>query len=48
VAATGSALAFGERFGGRRLAGMALVLAGLAVIVARGGEGVTASAGRSR
>jgi O-acetylserine/cysteine efflux transporter len=48
VAAAGSALAFGERFGGRRLAGMALVLAGLAVIVARGGEGVTASAGRSR
>jgi O-acetylserine/cysteine efflux transporter len=35
VAAAGSALAFGERFGTLRLAGMALVLAGLAVIVAR-------------
>ena len=33
VAAVGSALAFGERFGPLRLAGMALVLLGLAVIV---------------
>ena len=33
VAAVGSALAFGERFGGARLAGMALVLLGLTVIV---------------
>ena len=33
VAAVGSALVFGERFGPVRLAGMALVLAGLAVIV---------------
>ena len=33
VAAAGSALVFGERFGPLRLAGMALVLAGLAVIV---------------
>jgi O-acetylserine/cysteine efflux transporter len=33
VAALGSALAFGERFGAPRLAGMALVLAGLAAIV---------------
>ncbi len=33
VAAAGSAVAFGERFGPLRLAGMALVLAGLAVIV---------------
>jgi O-acetylserine/cysteine efflux transporter len=32
VAAGGSALAFGERFGGARLAGMALVLLGLTVI----------------
>ena len=34
VAAASSALIFGERFGGVRLAGMALVLCGLAVIVA--------------
>ena len=33
VAALGSALVFGERFGALRLTGMALVLAGLAVIV---------------
>lgn len=33
VAAVSSALVFGERFGGLRLAGMALVLGGLAVIV---------------
>ena len=33
VAALGSALVFGERFGPARLTGMALVLAGLAVIV---------------
>jgi O-acetylserine/cysteine efflux transporter len=34
VAAVGSAVAFGERFGALRLFGMALVLVGLAVIVA--------------
>lgn len=34
VAAAGSSLAFGERFGPTRLAGMGLVLLGLAVIVA--------------
>jgi O-acetylserine/cysteine efflux transporter len=33
VAAASSALVFGERFGGLRLAGMALVLGGLAIIV---------------
>jgi O-acetylserine/cysteine efflux transporter len=33
VGAAASALVFGERFGPLRLAGMALVLAGLAVIV---------------
>ena len=33
VAAVSSAAVFGERFGGLRLAGMALVLCGLAVIV---------------
>jgi len=33
VAAASSAIVFGERFGGLRLAGMALVLGGLAVIV---------------
>jgi O-acetylserine/cysteine efflux transporter len=33
VAALGASLAFGERFGPQRLAGMALVLAGLVVIV---------------
>jgi O-acetylserine/cysteine efflux transporter len=36
VAAYASSLVFGERFGALRLAGMALVLAGLAVIVASG------------
>jgi O-acetylserine/cysteine efflux transporter len=36
VAAYGSSLAFGERFGPLRLAGMALVLLGLAVIVVPG------------
>jgi len=36
VAAYASSLAFGERFGPLRLAGMALVLLGLAVIVAPG------------
>jgi O-acetylserine/cysteine efflux transporter len=36
VGALASALAFGERFGGLRLAGMALVLVGLAVIVLAG------------
>lgn len=39
VAAYASSLAFGERFGSLRLAGMALVLLGLAVIVAPGGLG---------
>jgi O-acetylserine/cysteine efflux transporter len=36
VAAASSAAVFGERFGGLRLAGMALVLCGLAVIVVPG------------
>ena len=36
VAAGASALVFGERFGALRLAGMALVLCGLAVIVLPG------------
>jgi O-acetylserine/cysteine efflux transporter len=36
VAAASSALVFGERFGGLRLAGMAGVLAGLTVIVLPG------------
>jgi O-acetylserine/cysteine efflux transporter len=36
VAAYSSSLVFGERFGPLRLAGMGLVLLGLAVIVARG------------
>ena len=39
VAAGASALVFGERFGGLRLAGMALVLCGLAVIVLPEREG---------
>ena len=39
VAAYASSLAFGERFGPLRLAGMALVLLGLAVIVAPGAVG---------
>jgi len=46
VAATGSGLIFGERFGRVRLAGMALVLLGLAVIVLparRGAPAVAAS-----
>ena len=38
VAAASSAAVFGERFGGLRLAGMALVLCGLAVIVVPGRE----------
>lgn len=48
VAACGSSLAFGERFGSLRLAGMALVLLGLAVIVAPGAGGVTRPPHRSR
>jgi O-acetylserine/cysteine efflux transporter len=36
VAACASSLVFGERFGTRRLQGMALVLAGLVVIVSGG------------
>jgi len=48
VAAYASALAFGERFGPLRLAGMALVLLGLAVIVAPGVPGATRPARRSR
>lgn len=48
VAAYASSLAFGERFGPLRLAGMALVLLGLAVIVAPGVVGVTGPARRSR
>lgn len=47
VAAGASALVLGERFGSRRLLGMALVLAGL-VIVVRPGAGVTEPAARSR
>ena len=42
VGALASSLAFGERFGPQRLAGMALVLAGLTVIVAAGGAGASA------
>ena len=41
VAAAGSAVAFGERFGGFRLAGMALVLVGLGVIVSRPSRATT-------
>jgi O-acetylserine/cysteine efflux transporter len=48
VAAYASSLAFGERFGPLRLAGMGLVLLGLAVILAPGAEGVTGPARRSR
>lgn len=48
VAAAGSSVVFGERFGGLRLAGMALVLVGLAVIVARRRVEVTEPAPRSR
>jgi len=48
VAAYGSSLAFGERFGPLRLAGMVLVLLGLAVIVAPGVVGVTGPSRRSR
>jgi O-acetylserine/cysteine efflux transporter len=47
VATGASALVLGERFGSRRLLGMALVLAGL-VIVVRPGAGVTEPAARSR
>jgi O-acetylserine/cysteine efflux transporter len=47
VAAAASALVLGERFGARRLAGMALVLAGLAIIV-RPRSGVTEPAAGSR
>ena len=48
VAACASSLAFGERFGPLRLAGMGLVLLGLAVIVAPGAIGVAGRARRSR
>ena len=48
VAAGASSLAFGERFGPLRLAGMALVLAGLAVIVVPRAVGVTGRDCRSR
>lgn len=48
VAACASSLAFGERFGPLRLAGMALVLAGLAVIVVPRAVGVTGRDRRSR
>ncbi len=44
VAAYASSLAFGERFGPLRLAGMGLVLSGLAVIVAPGGARVAPAA----
>jgi O-acetylserine/cysteine efflux transporter len=47
VTAGASALVLGERFGSRRLLGMALVLAGLVIIV-RPGAGVTEPAARSR
>ena len=47
VAAAAAALVLGERFGARRLAGMALVLAGLAIIV-RPRAGVTEPAAGSR
>lgn len=47
VAAAASALVLGERFGARRLLGMALVLAGLAIIV-RPAAGVTEPAAGSR
>ena len=48
VAAYASSLAFGERFGPLRLAGMALVLLGLGVIVAPGATEVTGRARCSR
>jgi O-acetylserine/cysteine efflux transporter len=48
VAAGASSLAFGERFGPLRLAGMALVLAGFAVIVVPRAVGVTGRDRRSR
>ena len=48
VAAGASSLAFGERFGPLRLAGMGLVVLGLVVIVAPGAVGVTRRARRSR
>jgi O-acetylserine/cysteine efflux transporter len=48
VAAYASSLAFGERFGPLRLAGMALVLLGLVVIVAPGASGIRERARRSR
>ena len=49
VAAASSALVLGERFGARRLLGMALVLLGLAIIIVRAGAaGVTEPAHRSR
>lgn len=44
VAAYASSLTFGERFGPLRLAGMGLVLSGLAVIVAPGGARVAPAA----
>jgi O-acetylserine/cysteine efflux transporter len=49
VAAVSSALVLGERFGPRRLAGIGLVLAGLAIIVVRAGAaGVTEPSPGSR
>jgi O-acetylserine/cysteine efflux transporter len=48
VAAYGSSLAFGERFGPLRFAGMALVLLGLVVIVVPAAAGVTRPARHSR
>lgn len=48
VAAYASSLAFGERFGPLRLAGMALVLLGLGVIVAPGATEITGRARCSR
>jgi O-acetylserine/cysteine efflux transporter len=47
VAAYGSSLAFGERFGPTRLVGMALVLLGLAVIVAPGAAGLLRTSRRT-
>jgi O-acetylserine/cysteine efflux transporter len=41
VAAGASSLVFGERFGGLRLAGMALVMIGLAVIVTSGRDAIS-------
>jgi O-acetylserine/cysteine efflux transporter len=48
VATYASSLAFGERFGPLRLAGMALVLLGLAVIVVPGAVGVSGRFRRTR